>query len=137
VVQADTVRLDGGAKGQLTVRLLGAVAPEGAEPAACFAREATAEAHRLLDEQRVRVVADPGPARLDAHGEPLVYIWLESGRMVNDLLVEGGFAREATGGPAYIYRIRFSLSEQLARAAGRGLWSSGTCDGNITKVANS
>lgn len=131
VLAADTVQLDRGGRGLVTVHLVGVVTPEGGEPAACFAGEATAEAHRLLDGERVRAVTDHAPARLDGHGDPMVYLWLDSGRMVNDLLVEGGFAREATGVPGHLYRYIFAGSEQRARAAGRGLWSPGTCDGNI------
>jgi endonuclease YncB( thermonuclease family) len=53
--------------------------------------------------------------------------------MLNQLLVEGGFAREAAGAPAYLYQEDFANYEQRARTEGRGLWSSGTCAGNITR----
>lgn len=128
------VQLDRGpGAGRATVGLLGAVtAAEGR----CFAAQALAETHRLLDGQRVRVVADPS-SRSDAGGRPLVYVWLDSGRMLNDVLVEGGFAREATGAPAYLYRGTFARSEALARDAGRGLWAADSCDGNLTAPVES
>ncbi len=129
------VQLDRGRDGGLiTVGLLGAVT---AEEGRCFATEATTEVHRLLDGQRVRVVADPAPGRTDAAGRRLVYVWLDSGRMANDVLIENGFAREATGGRPYVYATNFARSEELARNGGRGLWSSGTCAGNLTKPAGS
>lgn len=129
VVQLDRGR-DGG---MTTVGLLGAV---GADERHCFGAEAAAEAHRLLDGQRVRVVGDSNPGRTDAEGRPLAYVWLESGRMANDLLVEGGFAREAAGVEPYAYRSAFARSEELARTDGRGLWSAGACSGNVAKPAS-
>lgn len=127
------VQLDRGREGGITtVGLLGAVT---ADERHCFGPEAAAETHRLLDGQRVRVVGDPGPGRTDAEGRPLAYVWLESGRMANDLLVEGGFAREAAGVEPYAYRSAFARSEELARTEGRGLWSAGACSGNMAKPA--
>lgn len=132
ILPGGAVQLDRGGEGGLsTVGLVGAVsAAEGR----CFADQALAETHRLLDGQRVRVVADP-TVRSDAGGRPLAYVWLESGRMLNDVLVEGGFAREATGAAGYVYRDTFARSEALARGAERGLWAADACGGNITTPA--
>lgn len=136
LIDPATITLDRGRHGGLsTVRLLGVVAPGNEGPASCYSAEAMTEAHRLLDGQAVRVVGDPGPGRIDATGLPLVYVWLDSGRMANDLLVEGGLAREATGVGPYLYRPVLARSEALARANGRGLWSPTTCDGNLTASA--
>lgn len=136
LLAADTLQVDRGANGGLTtVRLLGIVTPDGSAPVAqCFAREAADEAHRLVDGQQVRIAADPGTDHVvDGQGHPLVYVWLSSGRMLNELLVEGGFAREATGAPPYLYQDDLATYEQRARTAARGLWSTGTCAGNITR----
>lgn len=134
VLDGQTARIDRGPDGGLTtIRLLGSVAPDPRDHHACFAAEASAEAGRLLAGQTVRIVADPRPGRVDADGRLLVYVWLTSGRMLNDVLVEGGFAREATGADPYLYRANFARSEELARREGRGLWSPGACDGNIDR----
>lgn len=136
VLDADALVVERGpAGGRTAVALLGVVTPDTAR---CFAGEALGEARRLLEGQRVRIVADPGRAApTDAGGRPLVYVWLDAGRMANDVLVEVGVAREATGTQDYLYRGVFARSEELARHEERGLWAARTCAGNITKAATS
>ena len=136
VVDPATIEIDrGGAGGRTALRLVGITAPDLTEPARCFAGEALAEAERLLGGQRVRVVADPGDPQTEDGGGLAGYVWLESGRMANHLLVEGGFVREAAGAASYVYRETFANAEELARAGGAGLWSPDTCAGNVVRRA--
>ena len=125
VSDVDTIVLDrGNAGGTATARLVGLAPPDIDEGPRCFGAEAAAEAHRLLDGQEVRIVADPGWPLRDGDGRLSVYVWLDSGRMANHLLVEGGFAREATGAPAYLYREPSPPLRSEPRHDGRG---SGRC----------
>ena len=134
VSDVDTIVLDRGkAGGTTTARLVGLAGPGVEDRPRCFGAEAAAEAHRLLDGQEVRIVADPGWPLRDGDGRLAVYVWLGSGRMANHVLVEGGFAREATGAPPFLYRETFAAGEERARHEGRGLWSSQTCAGNTAR----
>lgn len=134
VPDVDTIVLDrGNAGGTATARLVGLAGPDIGEGPRCFDAEAVAEAHRLLGGQEVRIVADPGWPLRDGDGRLSVYVWLGSGRMANHLLVEGGFAREGTGAPPYLYRETFAAAEERARQEGRGLWSPQTCAGNTAR----
>jgi endonuclease YncB( thermonuclease family) len=123
----------GAAGGPTVVRLVGITPPAPGPTARCFAAEARAEADRLLAGQSVRVVADPGLAQRDGEGRLSAYVWLDSGRMANHLLVEGGFVRESAGTPDYRYREMFATAEERARQDGRGLWAAQTCAGNIAR----
>ena len=60
----------------------------------------------------------------DRFGRLLRYVYLEDGRMVNELLVAEGFAQVSTFPPDVKYVDRFLE----AQAAERGLWSQ--CDGD-------
>lgn len=134
VNDVNTIELDRGhAGGITTARLLGLAGPELGDRPRCFGAEASAEAHRLLDGQDVRIVADPGWSLRDGDGRLAVYVWLDSGRMANHLLVEGGFARAATGVPPYVYRETFAAAEERARRRGRGLWSAQSCAANTAR----
>lgn len=134
VVDAATVEVDrGAAGGRNVVGLVGITAPAPGQPARCFAAEAREEADRLLAGQAVRLVADPGLAQHDGEGRLSAYVWLDSGRMANHLLVEGGFVRESAGTPDYLYREMFATAEERARQDGRGLWAAHTCAGNIAR----
>jgi endonuclease YncB( thermonuclease family) len=133
VLDPATIEVDrGGAGGRTTLRLVGIAAPE---PTGCFSGDALAEAERLLGGQQVRLVADPGHTQLDVGGGLAGYVWLESGRMANHLLVEGGFVRAAAGAASYAYRETFANAEEHARQRGAGLWSAGTCSGNVARRA--
>ena len=138
VLDATTLRLErgGAAGGPTVVRMLGVVAPEGrGERPRCFGVEALVETRRLLEREAVWIVGEPGVQPVDSEGRVLAYVWLDTGRMANDLLAEGGFGREVTGAPTYVYREVVARSEQLARHGERGLWATGTCGGNIARPA--
>jgi micrococcal nuclease len=136
VLDATTIEVDRGDAGGITpLRLVGLAGPDPAEPERCFAGEARAEAERLLGGQRVRIVADPGQRQAEPGAGLAAYVWLDSGRMANHLLVEGGFVREAAGAASYVYRETFAAAEEHARAEGAGLWSPDTCAGNVARRA--
>jgi micrococcal nuclease len=67
---------------------------------------------------RYRLGNDPR----DRYGRALVYVWLQDGRMFNEVLAERGYALPLTIPPNVDYAKRFAAAARRAREAGRGLW---------------
>jgi micrococcal nuclease len=61
--------------------------------------------------------------RRDQYGRTLAYLFLDDGRMVNVILVRGGFARVTVYPPNDRYEDRLRQAEAAAREDGVGLWS--------------
>lgn len=125
VVDGDTiwVQADGG---RLKVRLIGidtaeTVAPN--RPVGCFGPEASAQTARLLDGEQVHLELDPSQGDTDRYGRTLAYVWLDDGRMVNELLVRNGFAVEYTYDDPYAYQAEFRDAQRQAQAADAGRWA--------------
>jgi micrococcal nuclease len=91
-------------------------------PAGCFGPEASAQAHKLLDGQVVRLETDPSQGELDKYDRVLAYVWLRDGRMFNEVMIKQGFAAEYTYGDPYRYMGRFRTAEKEARATWTGMW---------------
>lgn len=137
VVDGDTleVRKDGGI---VKVRLIGINTPETVDPrrsVQCFGREASAEAHRLLDGQSVSLETDPSQDTYDKYGRLLAYVYLPDGTLFNERMIAAGFAHEYTYNVPYKYQAQFKAAEQAAREARRGLWSPETCAGDTNRPA--
>jgi micrococcal nuclease len=116
VVDGDTVDLTNGTR----IRLIGIDTPEVYGGVECGGREASAFTTRKLAGERVRLEYDED--RIDPYGRTLAYVVLEDGRMFNRVLVARGFATVATYPPNVRYVDAFERAEDLAKAAGRGLW---------------
>jgi len=127
VVDGDTllVALGGAGGARERVRLIGIDTPETVKPGApvqCFGRRASAETHRLLDGQGVRLVV--GAEARDRYGRLLAYVHRSAdGLFVNAALLRGGFARTLSIAPNTRFAARFAALAGQARDAGRGLWS--------------
>lgn len=106
-------------------RLIGIDTPEVYGRAECFGDAASAYSKRLLTGRHVRYAF--GAQRRDRYGRALVYLWLDDGRFVNELLVAGGYATTLKIAPNVRYAARFREVAREARAAGRGLWSPTAC----------
>lgn len=137
VVDGDTIEVlrDGE---HVTVRLIGINTPEVVDPrrpVQCFGREASAEAHRILDEQSVSLETDPSQDTYDKYGRLLAYALLADGSLFNEHMIAGGFAHEYTYDLPYKYQAQFKAAEKAAREARRGLWAVETCAGNTTQAA--
>jgi micrococcal nuclease len=114
----DTLWLSGIGK----VRLIGIDTPEVFGQSECFGREASAFAERILPpgtHVRYRLGVDPR----DRYGRALAYLYLDDGRMFNELLAERGYATPLTIPPNVEYANRFVAAARRARDANRGLWS--------------
>lgn len=59
----------------------------------------------------------------DKYGRLLRYVYLQDGRMVNEVLVKEGYARAATYPPDVKYAEKFRQLEKEAKLSGKGLWS--------------
>jgi micrococcal nuclease len=118
VVDGDTIELDGGEK----VRYIGIDTPETVhprEPVQWMGKEAT-QANRVLVEGR-KVGLEYDVERRDKYGRTLAYVWAGD-VLVNERLVQLGYAQVSTYPPNVRYVERFLAAQRQAREAGRGLW---------------
>ncbi len=61
----------------------------------------------------------------DRYGRLLAYVYLPDGRMLNEVLLEEGYAKMMTIPPNVKYVERFRKAQRKAMKEGRGLWSEG------------
>ena len=124
MIDGDTIEL---ADGQM-VRYIGIDTPEirrregdrwisDPEP---FGREATAANTRLVEGKRVQLEYDVQTQ--DRFGRLLAYVYVD-GRMVNEQLLEDGWAQLLTIPPNVKYAERFRGLAAEARERHRGLWA--------------
>jgi micrococcal nuclease len=137
VVDGDTAKVDVDGR-TVTLRLIGIDTPETKDPrkpVQCFGKQASAEAETLLADRRVWIEYDSSQDHRDVYGRDLVYVWLDSHRMFNQVMVAEGYAHEYTYDRPYRYRQQFLAAQSEARAGGLGLWSLKTCAGDTTQRA--
>ncbi len=138
VVDGDTieVRIDGRMQ---KIRLIGMDTPEVVDPrktVQCFGREASAQAHRLLEGQVVRLEYDVQVGERDKYNRLLGYVFLIDGTNYAEKMIREGYAHEYTyQGQAYKYQATYKAAEAEAEATGRGFWSSTTCSGDTKQPA--
>lgn len=136
VVDGDTIKVEIEGKSE-TIRLIGINTPETVDPrkdVQCYGKEASDNAKNLLSNTFVRLEGDSTQGERDKYGRLLRYVYLEDGRSFNQLMISDGFAHEYTfDSNPYKYQLDFKKSEQEARSAEKGLWSTGTCSGNTTQ----
>ena len=61
----------------------------------------------------------------DKYGRSLAYVYLEDGRMLNEVIVAEGFATPYSKPPNVRYASKFLTAAQSARAQLKGLWRDG------------
>lgn len=59
----------------------------------------------------------------DRYGRLLAYVYLKSGKMLNEEIINAGYASIMTIPPNVRYQDRFQAAYRAAREAKRGLWS--------------
>lgn len=133
VYDGDTLRVSGLGK----VRLIGIDTPEkersdrdqafirqGVNPALLAGSAAAARTRvvRLVQGQRVKLTFDS--ERKDRHGRTLAYVTLADGRLLNQLLLEEGYAIVYR---RFDFRLKrdFIAAEERARGRGVGIWRKG------------
>ena len=117
VVDGDTIHCRGGLK----VRLIGIDSPER-DQGLTFTAARTALAELLPDTGAVWLEQDVAPT--DRYGRTLAYVWAGK-NLVNEQMLERGWAVLYTVPPNVRYVDRFQAAEAAARQARRGLWESG------------
>lgn len=116
-----TVLIDGK---EQTVRLLGVDTPETKDPrrgVQCFGHAASEFTRSLLQGKAVRLLADPFETDRDDYGRLLRYVYLEDGSLVNETLVEQGYAFAYEKYPT-VRTESLKLLEAKAKEQQRGLW---------------
>lgn len=104
------------------VRLLLVDTPEVHGGKECYGPEASEYVSSLLPEgSAVRLERDVTDT--DRYGRLLRYVYLEDGRMLNELLLEGGYAMLYDSGDMEQHEERLRDAEARAREVGAGLWS--------------
>lgn len=126
-IDGDTVRLTNGK----TLRYIGVDTPETVDPrreVGCFGSEAS-NYNKLLTTGKT-VYLEKDVSETDRYGRLLRYVYLQSGEMVNEMLVREGYAYASAYPPDIKYQERLEKLEKEARDTRRGLW--GSCTESIS-----
>lgn len=129
VVDGDTLKLmiDGEKK---NVRLIGIDTPESVHPSA----EKNVPEGTLASDHTKELVGSSevyleyGTEPQDRYGRPLCYVYLPDGTMLNERILEDGYADVMIVGKNKEYKERFTEIRDEAKAEGRGLWPTGVFD---------
>lgn len=128
VVDGDTVHVDApdGDKHETIIRLWGVDTPEmhGVEVPEYYGPEAFRFVRGVVLEQAVRLELVPGKTR-DRYGRLLAYVYLPDGSMLNEQLIEQGYAYADTRFP-HPFKAKFVKLEKRARQDRIGLWQNVT-----------
>lgn len=130
VVDGDTLKIKVGGTEE-TVRLIGINTPETVDPrktVECFGKEASAKMNELVSGKEVLVVQDQTQGERDKYQRLLAYIYLSDGTLMNQKMVEDGYAFEYTYNIPYEFQTEFKDAEKNAREKGLGLWDKSKCD---------
>lgn len=134
-VDGDTIEAKIEATGEeVKVRFLGINTAESVDPrrpVQCFGKEASQYTKNLIEGKIVLLVDDPKADNRDKYGRLLRNIVrVDDNLDVNATLVDQGYANAYLSFPLDAKRkAQMRLLEAGAKAAGRGLWAIGTCDG--------
>lgn len=109
------------------IRLRGINAPEGD---ACFGPEARSVLAELVLSGPVRFVL--AADERDDFGRAIGDVWTDDGTHVNRAMVEAGAALALSGDGPFADEI--AIAQELANAAGRGLWTSCGADADLAIV---
>jgi len=137
VIDGDTIDVDINGKTE-RLRLIGIDTPETKDPrkpVQCFGKEASDQAHKLLDGKRVRIESDHTQDNRDKYDRLLRYVFIEDGTFYNKQIVLDGYAHEYTYNAPYKYQSEFKQAQKEAETAMRGLWSPSTCNGDTEQTA--
>lgn len=130
VIDGDTlqVTIDGEKK---TVRLIGIDTPETKhpeKPQECFGKKASKKAESLLAGEKVRLEADASQSNKDRYGRLLRYVYLTSGTLFNEMMIQEGYGYEYTYNLPYKYQDAFKKAQLTAKENKRGLWAPDACE---------
>lgn len=138
VIDGDTIELK--VDGRLQkIRLIGMDTPEVVDPrkvVQCFGREASAQGHKRLESQTIRLEYDVQVGEHDKYGRLLGYVFLPDGSNYAEGMIRDGYAHEYTyQSQAYKYQAGFKVAETEAQSARSGFWATNTCGGDTKQAA--
>lgn len=119
VIDGDTIEIEG----DITVRYIGVNTPETVDPRQtqqCFGKEASNKNKELVEGKLVRLERDI--SETDRYGRLLRYVWLDD-LLINDYLVQEGFAQASSYPPDVKYQELFLKSQAAAQQNKKGLWA--------------
>lgn len=130
IIDGDTIVCDG-----KKVRLIGIDAPES-KPNQHMSKQRSLGDNKIIMElgkrskEFVESIIPPGTMvrleydvdKTDRYGRILAYVWLRDGRMLNEVILENGYAMLYTVPPNLKYENRLRRTYEKARSEGRGLW---------------
>lgn len=130
VVDGDTLSVSLDSK-NTKVRLIGINTPETVDPrkgVECFGKEASNKVKEILKKGTIIYIqTDDSQQKYDSFGRLLGYVFLQDGRLLNQMLIEEGYAYEYTYKHPYVYSIEFKKAENSAKNKKVGLWADGAC----------
>ena len=119
VVDGDTLLLANDKR----VRLIGVNTPETVKPNSpveAYGKEASEYTKKMLTGKTVYLEKDAGDT--DKYGRLLRYVYMDDGKMFNEVLVQEGYAQVMTIQPNVKYQERFVEAQRQARESKKGLW---------------
>ncbi|MGC1176488.1 MAG: thermonuclease family protein [Candidatus Saccharimonadales bacterium] len=122
-VDGDTIAVNMNGKVE-KVRFIGVDTPETHKPntpVQCYGPAAAAFTKNTIGGNRVRLVSDSLSTDRDRYNRLLRYVYLPDGRLVNKLLIQGGYGFYYPYFP-FSKSAEFSAAEQAAMAGHAGLW---------------
>ncbi len=125
-IDGDTIAINMDGKSE-SVRMIGVDTPETHKPNApvqCYGPAAAAYTKTLINDQQVRLQADPDSTNRDRYNRLLRYVYLPDGRMVETELIKNGYGFAYTNFP-FTKKSEFVADQARAKATGKGLW--GNC----------
>ena len=136
VLDGDTLRIKYQGKTQ-SVRLLGVDAPESTKTRykylECFGSEAKNYLKSLVDKKKITFQFDPSQDQKDLYDRLLAYVYLDE-NLINQTMIENGYAKEYTYKTPYTYQSQFQQAEQSAQEQMLGLWNEQTCGVSLSGV---
>ncbi len=134
VIDGDTLEVNDQDKA-VRIRLIGVNTPEELDPRKglqCYSVEAAQAVKGILEGSQVTLEADASQSEKDAYGRLLRYVYSEDGTLINEWLLQNGYAKEYTFIKPYHYQADFRAAQAEAKAQKRGLWQDQTCQGKAT-----
>ena len=109
---------------QTKIRLIGVDTPESVHPDSSRnsdeGKTASEYTKSLLENKNVYLEYDV--SRNDKYGRTLAYVYLDENTMLQDLLLQNGYAQIMTIQPNSKYADKFYAEQQIARENAKGFW---------------
>jgi micrococcal nuclease len=125
-VDGDTIAVDMNGHDE-KIRFIGVDTPETHKPntpVQCYGPAAAAFTKNSIGNQRVRLVADELSSNRDRYNRLLRYVYLADGRLLNEMLISGGYGFYYPYFP-FTKSQEFNSAELTAQTHKAGLW--GNC----------